>query len=274
VRTSRPLIAMTEKTSGSGEEDELVVDNMYFIGSDSHEYRCPRGTSQKLATDQCCSCPVVGMESIDHVEVSAFWSKSVDVLCQGSVVHSFWYAEDIVLKIKILPMETREPGLNAEDSLVVAIVLIVATLKRGIIVHCVGIRRAPNEDRFRCAYITELSPDLSITFDDFRIRDVTASMVGEDGLLVTTSSVRIQSLSIPSYRVVMSHYSLPDVIATVCDHLQNQPWTAKESRSAIVLESKSNSIEYFSTNFILSYHAVSSCDYSRHEYNQGYGSST
>jgi hypothetical protein len=238
---------MTENASRRVEEAELVVDKMFFIGSDSHEYRCPRGISQKLAADQCCSCPVVGLESCGYVEVAAFWSKSVDVMCQGTVVHSFWYPEDTILKIKVLPMDTREPELYAEHTLAAGVVLIVATLNRGLVVYCVGMQCASSEGRFRSAYITELPADLSTTFENFRIRDITATMVGDDGLIVTTSSVPRDSFSGSSHRVLMSYYSLPDVIATVCDHIGNETWSAKESRTAVIMEGKLRRIETLPT---------------------------
>ena len=133
-------------------ETDLVVDKMFFIGSESHEYICPRGTSQKLAAHHCCSCPAVGLESSGHVEIAAFcsaWSPtSVDVLCEGIVVHSFWYPEDTVSTLKVIPLNTRMPELYAEEGvLVVGLALLVATLNGGLLVYCVGLRATTTEGR-------------------------------------------------------------------------------------------------------------------------------
>jgi hypothetical protein len=47
--------------------------------------------------------------------------------------------------------------------------------------------------------------------------------------------------------VLMSYYSLPDVIATVCDHIGNETWSAKESRTAVIMEGKLRRIETLPT---------------------------
>jgi hypothetical protein len=267
---------MTENASRRVDEAELVVDKMFFMGSDSHEYCCPRGISQKLAADQCCSCPVVGLESFGNVEVAAFWSseKSVDVLCQGAVVHSFWYPEDTILKIKILPMDTRESELYAESTLAAGVVLVVATLNRGLVVYCVGMQCASSEGRFRSAYITELPTDLATTFENFRIRGITATMVGDDALIVTTTSIPQECLPGSSHRVLMSYYSLPDIIAIVCDHIGNDTWSTKESRTAVIMEGKLRRIETFTNRTTYMSLPVHLYRYHRHEHDQGFGGST
>jgi hypothetical protein len=140
--------------------------------SESSAYRVPRYLSMSIASDQCCTCPVLSSdEEGKTVELNAFVpaanSECVHLHCEGVPVHQFTFRDDTLLGIKLLPLpgskkETRGymqvKKETAVYTQVVGVILILASLRKGLSIFSIVLDRQEGSSSFTPIECREFRP--------------------------------------------------------------------------------------------------------------------
>ena len=188
---------------------DVVLDKIHLLRaaseSESSTYRVPRAISMSIASDQCCTCKVHPAQARstgkDTVEISAFVPsvdpECVHLHCEGVPAQQFLFRDDTILGIKLLPLPGKEDAPATGYAEVVGVVLIVASLKKGLSIFSTVLDRPDGSDSFmpvECREIRARSPAGENRWQSRRIRTMTAQVVQADEmvprpfLMIATSS--------------------------------------------------------------------------------------
>jgi len=193
----------------------VVVDSLHVLesesGADSSTYRVPRSLSMSIAVDQCCSCPVYSSaHNTNLVEMSVFVPtydpSCIHLHCEGSLVQQFPFPNDTILSIKLLPLVACNENVSSEFTQVVGVIVIIASLRKGISIYSVILEKSKGSAAFVLAECREVGSESPPLHFGRRIRSMTAAVVNTTDappflLLATSTSLEEQSPADQSVQV-------------------------------------------------------------------------
>lgn len=190
-------------------------------GGKSENYQVPRSISLTVASDQLLSCPVVVYSEKDgkekNVELSAFIPSSnpssIDLYCDGALVHQFSMEnDDKILGIQLLPLPTRKSVIGKEHAPMAGVMLLVASINKGISIYSILLHRPKGSEEFRKLECVEVPSCSEAVLLNRRVKTMRATIVKQENnrafLLVAFTRIAKDG-SNSDERVAIMRYSLP-----------------------------------------------------------------
>lgn len=163
---------------------DLHVEKLITLQSVQNEpstHRIPRSFSLSIASNQCCSCPILNQVS-STVEMSAYCPTSnpsnVNLYCKGDLVKEFSFPNDTILGTQLLPLElSAAVVIGQEKTQMTGVILIIASLNKGISIYSIILEKKESSEMFLPVECLEIPSGDAKQFENRHIRTMTATLV-------------------------------------------------------------------------------------------------